>query len=332
MTRTFRTLLLCSALALVPAASALAQDGRPTLRLKVEVTSDMVLMGDLFDNIDVEKAQARVDQAPAPGITVTYQPSQLAAFARANGVDWKPQTYMDKVVVARIGQVVPRATIDAALKRALGAKGVTGDLDFEIASRAYAIHVSETQAPSVAVELVHFDPDSRAFIAEFRAPADEPRADKIRIAGRAHEMINVPVLSRRMMPNEVIRATDLAWVKMRSGPALNTAATLREDVLGKVPRRPLQAGQPLRQSDLGANLLVTRNETVTMIVRTPTMTLTAQGKALEDGGEGQMIKIQNPKSMRTVEGRVTGQGEVSVGTLMPVLAAAAPPARKTVQR
>lgn len=332
MTRTFRLILLCSALALAPAASAFAQDGRPALRLKVEVTSDVVVLGDLFDNIDVEKAQTRVDQAPAPGIAVTYQPSQLAAFARAHGLDWKPQTYMDKVVVARIGQIVPRATIDAALKRALGAKGVSGDLDFEIPSRAYAIHVSETQAPSVAVELVHFDPDSRAFIAEFRAPADEPRADKVRIAGRAHEMISVPVLSRRMMPNEIIRASDLAWIKMRSGPQLNNAATLREDVLGKVPRRPLQAGQPLRQSDLGMNLLVTRNETVTMIVRTPTMTLTAQGKAMEDGGDGQTIKIQNPKSLRTVEGRVTGPGEVTVGNPMPVVTAAAPPARKTVQR
>jgi flagella basal body P-ring formation protein FlgA len=63
------------------------------------------------------------------------------------------------------------------------------------------------------------------------------------------------------------------------------------------------------------------------------MTLTAQGKALEDGGDGQMIKIQNPKSMRTVEGRVTGMGEVTVGAPQaPIQTAAVPAVRKSVPR
>jgi flagellar basal body P-ring formation protein FlgA len=85
-----------------------------------------------------------------------------------------------------------------------------------------------------------------------------------------------------------------------------------EDVLGRTPRRPLQAGHPIRQADIGAFTLVQRNETVTMILRTRTMTLTAQGKALEDGAEGQTIRVQNPKGNRAVEGRVTGPGEVTV--------------------
>lgn len=312
MIRTLRILALCLPLAMAPVAGSFAEVGKPILKLKSDVTADAVLLGDLFDNIDAEKAQIRVDQAPAPGNRATYQPSQLAAFARMHGVDWKPQTYMDKVVVERVGQQVSRETIDAALRKALAAKGVTGDLEFEIASRAYQLYVSEVQAPTVAVELNHYDPDSRSFIAEFRAPADEPRADRIRVAGRAHVLIDVPVLNRRMMPNEIIRASDLTWVKMRSGGMLANHATLLEDVLGRTPKRPLQAGQPIRQADIGAFSLVQRNESVTMIVRTKTMTLTVQGKALDDGGEGQTIRVQNPKSNRTVEGRVTGPGEVTV--------------------
>ena len=330
MNRTLRLLALCLPLALAPLADCLAQNGKPMLKLKAEVTGEAVRLGDLFDNVDAEKASIRLDQSPAPGAAVTYQPSQLAAYARMYGLDWKPQTYMDKIVVERIGQVVPRATVEAALRKALAAKGVTGDLEFEIANRAYQLYVSETQAPTVAIELNHFDPDSRSFIAEFRAPADEPRADRVRVAGRAYSMIDVPVFNRRVMPNEIIRASDLTWIKMRAGSANSNNVTLLEDLVGKTAKRPISAGQPIRQADIGAFTLVQRNESVTMVLRTKTMTLTAQGKALDDGGEGQTIRIQNPKSNRTVEGRVTGPGEVTV--VLGTLAAAVAANRPVVQR
>jgi flagella basal body P-ring formation protein FlgA len=329
MIRTLRLLSLCLPLALVPVFASAAEIGKPVLKLKAQVAGDMVRLGDLFDNIEAEKAEIRLDQAPAPGNSVTYQPSQLAAFARMHGLDWKPQTYMDKVVLERQGQLVSRETVNAALRKALAAKGVTGELEFEIASRAYQLYVSEVQAPTVAIELHHYDPDSRSFIAEFRAPADEPRADRVRVAGRAHSMIDVPVFTRRMMPNEIIRASDLTWIKMRAGPMLANNVTLLEDVLGRTPKRPIQAGQPIRQADVGAFTLVQRNELVTMILRTRSMTLTVQGKALDDGGEGQTIRVQNPKSNRTVEARVTGPGEVTV--IVGAMTAAAPQAR-IVQR
>ncbi len=332
MNRTLRLLALCLPLALAPVSASFADLLKPALKIKAQVSGDAIRLGDLFENIEAEKVDLRIGEAPAPGNITTYQPSQLAAIARANGLDWKPQTYMDKIVIERQGQLVSKATVDAALRRALAAKGVTGDLEFEIASRAYQIYVSEVQAPTVAVDLAHFDPDSRSFIAEFRAPADEPRADKVRVAGRAHTMIDVPVLNRRMMPNEIIRNGDLTWVKMRSGPQLANNATLLEDVLGKTPKRPLQAGAPIRQSDLGTFALVQRNESVTMIVRTKSMTLTVQGKALDDGAEGQTIRVQNPKSNRTVEGRVSGAGEVTVivGALSAALTSTTP--RTVVQR
>ena len=74
---------------------------------------------------------------------------------------------MDKIVVERQGQLVPKSTVDAALRKALAAKGVTGDLEFEIASRAYQLYVSETQAPTVSVDLAHFDPDTGDWVRSY---------------------------------------------------------------------------------------------------------------------------------------------------------------------
>jgi flagellar basal body P-ring formation protein FlgA len=326
MTRTLRTLLLCLPLALAPLVASGSEHEKPVLRLKAEVAGDVIRLGDIFENIAAEKAEIRIEQAPAPGVSVVIQPSQVAAYARMHGLDWKPQTYMDKVQVTRIGHLVPRATIDAALRKVLADKGVTGELEFEIASRAYQLYVSDSQAPTVAIDLQHYDPDSRSFIAEFRAPADEPRADRIRVAGRAHALVEVPILTRRMMANEVIRASDVGWLKIRSNASIANNAMLLEDVLGKAPKRMLQSGQPIRQADLANVSLIKRNDLVTMILRTKTMTLTAQGKALDDGVEGQTVKVQNPKSNRTVEGQVTGPNEVTVtiGGLGPVASTARP--------
>src|SRR5687767_9053750 len=139
MIRTLRHLLLCLPMVLAPLAAGASEADRPILRLKAEVSGDVVRLGDIFENIPAEKAEIRVEQAPAPGVSVVIQPSQIAAYARMHGLDWKPQTYMDKVQVTRIGHLVPRATVDAALRKVLAAKGVTGELEFEIAGRAYQL-------------------------------------------------------------------------------------------------------------------------------------------------------------------------------------------------
>ncbi|HEY4265977.1 MAG TPA: flagellar basal body P-ring formation chaperone FlgA [Micropepsaceae bacterium] len=85
------------------------------------------------------------------------------------------------------------------------------------------------------------------------------------------------------------------------------------DIEGKEAKRALRAGEVLRLSDLKRPALVAKGATVTMVFDAPGMSLTAVGRALAEGGEGDSIAVLNPTSYRQVVAVVTAPGVVRVG-------------------
>ena len=62
------------------------------------------------------------------------------------------------------------------------------------------------------------------------------------------------------------------------------------------------------------DVVIRRNETVTLTYSVPGVTLSARGRALSDGAVGQSIRFVNLTSNRTVDGTVTGPGAASVAS------------------
>jgi flagella basal body P-ring formation protein FlgA len=59
-------------------------------------------------------------------------------------------------------------------------------------------------------------------------------------------------------------------------------------------------------------VLVARNSTVTIVLQTGYLRLTAQGKAIEDGAKGDTIRVTNLQSKKTIEAVVAGPDFVTV--------------------
>ncbi len=55
-----------------------------------------------------------------------------------------------------------------------------------------------------------------------------------------------------------------------------------------------------------------RRGLVTILYRHPRMTLTAKGRAMEDGSDGEVIRIANTKSNTVIEAVVVGAHTVAV--------------------
>lgn len=73
---------------------------------------------------------------------------------------------------------------------------------------------------------------------------------------------------------------------------------------------------------------VRRNETVTVRVERPGVSLTLRGTAMGDAALGTMVKIRNPVSGKVLDAVVTGPGEARIGTpATPVQSAALPQER-----
>ena len=301
-----------------PAAAAPAAEAAPVaLRQSVTVSGGLVRLGDLFVPAG-DKAEAAVAYAPAPGKRAIFDARWLYRVARAYGLNWRPLSIHEKAVVARESIVIGRREIADHILAALVDKGVDADMQVELSNRMLRIHVPGDSTATVAVEDVAYEARTRRFIAIVAAPADDPAARRIRVTGRVHRVIDVPVLTRRVLAGEVIRKRDVKWIAMRGDRLQRDTIQDSGALIGKSPRRGLRAGVPVRVSDVRLPVLVPRRSLVTIMYRVQSMTLTAQGRALEDGGAGDTVRVANTQSNTVVQAVVTGANRVSVRPTGPI--------------
>jgi len=88
--------------------------------------------------------------------------------------------------------------------------------------------------------------------------------------------------------------------------------TEQSQLIGRELRRDTPEGQILRSRDIMPQRLVQRGSLVTMKIETPYILVTAQGRAQQDGVEGETIRVVNTQSNRIVEGVVTAPGIVEI--------------------
>jgi flagella basal body P-ring formation protein FlgA len=85
-----------------------------------------------------------------------------------------------------------------------------------------------------------------------------------------------------------------------------------EHVLGKIAKQPLRADIPLTPDLLDAPLLVRRGQEIIILAQGDGIEVRMSGTALMDGAEGQLVRVRNTLSNRTVEGLVIKTGIIKV--------------------
>ncbi len=303
-------------------AFALAGFGRPeatagtsaaplSLRASISVEDAVIRLGDLFDG-ELSDPTVAVARAPAPGDSVVLNAPWLLALARAYDLSWRPDSRFEQTVVARASQVVGAAEIRAAVIRAVAERGMTGELDVQFDSGIVALHLPVGVTRSVTVQQLNFDPRSGRFAATVAAPAEGPAAVRGAISGRVFAMIDLPVAARRLVPGEVIRLADIDWVSIRADRVASNVVVDPAQLVGKSPRRPIRAGEPVRTADLQTAVTIKKGSIVTMQLQSPQMTLTVQVRTLADGIEGDVVRVMNTKSNRIIAAVVLDASTVAV--------------------
>lgn len=117
------------------------------------------------------------------------------------------------------------------------------------------------------------------------------------------------VAARVLRAQTVIGREDLA---LREGDTTDAISSL-EEAIGKQTRVTLYAGQPLRPADLTLAKLVDRNELIVLLFRRGNLTITAEGRALSPGAEGDTIRVMNTGSKTTVTATLDANGTAIVG-------------------
>jgi len=297
-------------LALGFAPSALAASPAPLVSLKPAATVDgsQVVLGDLFDGTGAQ-ANEVVAKAPAPGASTLFDVGWLFTTAHAHGLNWQPPSAASAIRVERNATMIDTSELARQLAVKLPSSLPQRRVELDAQFRLFVAVGASTE---ILLQKVDVKPETGRFSAEVHVASDDPDAMAVHVSGRIVGVMTIPVLARPMMPGEVVRAEDITTADYRVDQLQAGGITDPRDMLGETPRRPLHASQPLRASDLQVPVVIKRNDLVLIVLERPGLYLTAEGRALEDGGKGTVIRVTNTQSKRTIDATVLGAGQVAV--------------------
>lgn len=274
-------------LLLLLATPAFAQ----TLRPQAVVEGATVTLGDIFAEAG-PRAAATLGPAPAPGRRFVMEAQQLSLIARDHGLSWRPLAGDERIVVERPGRAMRREEALAPLQAELVALGADPALDLDIPGFRPPVLPANAEA-RVAVDGASYDAATRRFSATLVIVAEGMPTFRQRVAGRAVMMRDAVVATRAIRVGEVLRDADVAAERLpveRLRPGLAEEPRL---VLGQRLRRAVAAGQPVALADLEAVALVAKDAVVQLSYEAPGLSLTAQGRAMEDGYAGRPMQVLN---------------------------------------
>jgi flagella basal body P-ring formation protein FlgA len=86
----------------------------------------------------------------------------------------------------------------------------------------------------------------------------------------------------------------------------------KSEIVGMTPRKIIRGNAPIARNDLDKPVMVQRGELVTMNLNSGAIKITALAKALEAGTKGDIIRLMNIDSKRTIEAKITGTRTATV--------------------
>ncbi len=116
------------------------------------------------------------------------------------------------------------------------------------------------------------------------------------------------VAARNLRAGSIISASDIIT------PADRNALRRAVDIIGMETSRALYRGQAIDDANLRAPTLIKRNAIVQMEFARGSMVISAEGRALDNGGLGDRIRVMNLGSKRIVTVVVTGSDSVRANT------------------
>jgi flagella basal body P-ring formation protein FlgA len=328
-----RSLLFATALLAAVAQSAAAGQTlesvitSPVLRANVNVTGDIVRIGDVIDNAG-PAAQIAIYRAPDLGTTGKLPTTQIIATLRAHQVIGVDTRDIREVTITRLSRNIESKDIENQVALALERRNGLGDaanLSLTFDRDVPSMQLDASNSGALQPVSTRFDARSGRFDVTFSIGADGGSATRLRFTGTAIETVEAAVLARSVDAREVLKSSDVI-VERRPKAEVGNDVAGRDQAVGKQARRQLRLGQALRISDLAKPDLVQRDQAVTLIYESAGLYLTIRGKAIEGGTEGDVVSVLNLQSKRTVSGVVVGRGQVAVSAPTPRLPAAADPA------
>ncbi len=297
------TLLLLS----TPAMAA----GQVILKKDAMISDNVVTVGDIFENAGPH-ADHILAPAPAAGDSMILGSYDLQRIATAFDYNWQPMPGMNQIVLQRAVTEVEKSDIARMVEAAVQDKMGSRDLEVSIDSVIPRLTMNGTEAPEISVKSTLIDTINNKFDVRVAIKSANGSSENLDLNGKVYRTTQIPVLAANYKNGDVIHANDIKMMNIRQDQINQSIALKADDLVGMTPRRSLTSDKPVRMADLERPQIVKKGEMITMILKNGPMTLTAKGKALDDGAKGETIRVLNTESNRTIEAQVTAPQRATI--------------------
>lgn len=296
-----------------------------TVAEQATVQGPVIALGDLaqITGDDQERIQSlrqvKLGSAPAPGNSVSLTSQlfvmRLGSIINEQGIVWNIPV---SVTVTTGSQVVAAKTIadtaSAVIKQTIGSKVNEADMTITLLTPLQDVIVPIGSA-AISVDLPYGIRYNTPTIARVNISTDGRPASQFNINFAIKHYQPVVVAAKPIGGRQILQSDDLRYERMdisRLGPGYFTDIN---KVAGLMVRRPLTAGTIVNDNSLEKPVVVKNGSTVSLIARIGDIEVRTVGRALQNGAEGAVIRVQNVNSKKIVSARVLDDAAVQVLTL-----------------
>ncbi len=275
------------------------------------IEGDYILAKDLFDGL-TRKSDTIIGSAPLPGRDMVLNARTLLRIAIALDSSWRPQTGTEQIIIRRAATIISDTTMKEEIKYALYDRGVEGDFQIVFNEQVPAMTLPQTEAEAVQIGSFEYDPTKSLFVAELLAPSVDRPLKRQMVSGKIERIIKLPVLNKSIQGGDLIKASDINMIEIPAYKVQSDYIINEEGLIGMTSRRMMMAGEPLKQNQIMEPVLVQRGESVRISYQSGPIQLISEGKALQNGARGDLIRVTNYSSNRTIDAVIQNSGLVVV--------------------
>lgn len=297
-------------------ANSLAQDILPEIKASAIVEDSVVTLNDIFSNLNKGKDIVIAD-APAPGKKTIISARHVLKLTRSNNIHWKNSAGVKNIIISRMSTVVTYSELTQMLSDEL--KNIylaDNNIDVRLYNNNGKIHLPfGYDIADLSIKKINIDRRNDKFSALVHAPTGLGDENQHMVNGRILRVTMIPALTRTIRSGETIKKSDINWISMPDKQISRNTVRNLDKLIGMTPRNQIKQGNPIRLSEVRRPILVKRGSLVKINFNTANINLTTIGKAVENGGKGDVIQVINNTSKKTISATVFGFNQVQVNSL-----------------
>ena len=202
--------------------------------------------------------------------------------------------------------------ISSAIVKEFAEQGLEEELELDIFGGLSSFLIPEAKTAKVMVSNLKYDETQNKFSCEAEIFADGKSAAKTSLIGKYYIMEEVYVPERNIDKGEILQPSDLKKIRVRSTRVKPMYVTDLSKLVGQEVKRALKMGKLISSKEIGAPILIHKNDKVDLLYKTKQMQIIAKGVAQEDGAQGQKIEVENTQSHKKIYGTVISAETIAV--------------------